>query len=60
MVGLILEIILIITCCFIVDLFTYKYIRYLDKKERDKLAKKESEYLKKLIADMNGGKKNAV
>ncbi len=60
MLGLILEIILIIVCCFMVDLFTYKYIRYLDKKERDKLAKKESEYLKKLIAEMNEGKENAV
>lgn len=54
---LILEIIVIIVACFMVDLFTYKYIRYLDKKEREKLAKKETEYLKKLIKEMNEEKK---
>lgn len=50
---MILEIIVIIMACFMVDLFTYKYIRYLDKKERAKLAKKETEYLKSLIGEMN-------
>lgn len=54
---LILEIIVIIMACFMVDLFTYKYIRYLDKKEREKLAKKETEYLKQLIKEMNEEKK---
>lgn len=50
---MILEIIIIIMACFMVDLFTYKYIRYLDKKERAKLAEKETEYLKSLIDEMN-------
>lgn len=54
---LILEIIVIIMACFMVDLFTYKYIRYLDKKERKKLAKKETEYLKQLMKEMNEEKK---
>lgn len=54
---LILEIIVIIMACFMVDLFTYKYIRYLDKKEREKLAKKETEYLKQLMKEMNEEKK---
>lgn len=54
---LILEIIVIIMACFMVDLFTYRYIRYLDKKEREKLAKKETEYLKQLMKEMNEDKK---
>lgn len=54
---LILEIIVIIIACFMVDLFTYKYIRHLDKKERNKLAKKETEYLKQLMKEMNEEKK---
>lgn len=54
---LILEIIIIIMACFMVDLFTYRYIRYLDKKEREKLAKKETEYLKQLMKEMNEEKK---
>lgn len=53
MLVLILEIIVFALICFIIDLFTYKYIRYLDKKERKKLAEKETEYLKSLINEMN-------
>lgn len=56
---MILEIIIIIMACFMVDLFTYKYIRYLDKKERAKLAEKETEYLKSLIDEMNEEKEES-
>lgn len=48
----IFEIIIIVMLCFIIDLFTYKYIRYLDKKERAKLAKKETEYLNEMLKKM--------
>lgn len=51
--NLILEIILIILSCFIVDLFTYAYIRKLDKKEREKLARRETEYLQNMIKELN-------
>lgn len=47
------EIVIIIVSYFLVDLFTYKYIRHLDKKERAKLAEKETKYLKDLIEKMN-------
>lgn len=53
MLNLILEIFIIILTCFLVDLFTYMFIRKLDKKERAKLAKKETEYLQNLIKEMN-------
>lgn len=56
MATLILEIILIVILVFIVDLFTYKWIRKIDKKEREKLAKKETEYLKKLWAEWDKNK----
>ena len=56
MLQLILEVIMIGFVVFLIDLFTYKYVRYLDKKERAKLAEKETEYLKKLIEEMNEGK----
>ena len=56
MLQLILEVIMIGFVVFLIDLFTYKYVRYLDKKERSKLAEKETEYLKKLIEEMNEGK----
>lgn len=56
MAILILEIILIVILVFMVDLFTYKWIRRLDKKERDKLTKKETEYLKKLWAEWEENK----
>lgn len=36
---------------FMVDLFTYKWIRKIDKKEREKLAEKETAYLKELWAE---------
>lgn len=49
---IILEIILIIFIVFITDLLTYKYVRFLDKKERTKLAEKETQYLKNLIKEM--------
>ena len=42
-----------------VDLFTYKYIRHLDKKERNKLAEKETEYLKRLMEEMNESPKGS-
>lgn len=48
----IFEIIIIVMLCFIIDLFTYKYIRYLDKKERAKLAKRETEYLNEMLKQM--------
>lgn len=48
MLNLIFEIVIIIMVVFIVDLITYKYIRRLDKKEREKLAEKETAYLKDL------------
>lgn len=50
---IIFEIIIIVLTCFLVDLFTYKYIRYLDKKERIKLTKRETEYLKEMLYEMN-------
>ena len=50
---IIFEIIIIVLTCFLVDLFTYKYIRYLDKKERIKLTKRETEYLQKMLNEMN-------
>lgn len=55
MLSLILELILIAMIVFIIDFITYKYIRFLDKKERVKLAKRETEYLQNLIKEMNGG-----
>ena len=55
MLSLILELILIAIIVFLVDFITYKYIRFLDKKERAKLAKRETEYLQNLIKEMNGG-----
>lgn len=58
MLTLIFEIIMMIFICFSVDLLTYKYIRYLDKKEREKLAKKESEYIKNLIEEMSTEKQS--
>lgn len=51
MATLILEIILIVMLVFMVDLFTYKWIRKIDKKEREKLAEKETAYLKELWAE---------
>lgn len=53
MLSLIFEIIIIIMTCFLVDLFAYAFIRRLDKKEREKLAEKETEYLQNLIKEMN-------
>lgn len=50
---IVFEIIIIVLTCFLVDLFTYKYIRYLDKKERIKLTKRETEYLQKMLNEMN-------
>ena len=48
---LIAEIIIVAVLVFIIDLFTYKWIRKLDKKEREKLAEKETAYLKELWAE---------
>lgn len=50
---IVFEIIIIVLTCFLVDLFTYKYIRYLDKKERIKLTKRETAYLQKMLNEMN-------
>lgn len=43
--GLILEIIILVFTVFLTDFFTYKLIRKIDRNERKKLAKKESEYM---------------
>lgn len=48
---LIAEIIIVAILVFLIDLFTYKWIRKLDKKEREKLAEKETAYLKELWAE---------
>ena len=53
---LIAEIIIVAVLVFIIDLFTYKWIRKLDKKEREKLAKKETAYLKELWAEFDAKK----
>lgn len=45
MLTLLLELILIVMICFITDLLTYKLIRKMDKKERQKLIKWETNYL---------------
>lgn len=55
MMSLILELIMIAIIVFLIDFLTYKYIRFLDKKERAKLAKKETEYIQKLLKEMNEG-----
>lgn len=48
---LIAEIVIVAILVFLIDLFTYKWIRKLDKKEREKLAEKETAYLKQLWAE---------
>ncbi len=48
---LIAEIVIVAILVFLIDLFTYKWIRKLDKKEREKLAEKETAYLKELWAE---------
>lgn len=53
---LIAEIVIVAVLVFLIDLFTYKWIRRLDKKERDKLAEKETAYLKKLWAELDAKK----
>lgn len=50
---LIAEIVIVAVLVFLIDLFTYKYIRKLDKKEREKLAEKETAYLKELWAELD-------
>ena len=50
---LIAEIIIVAVLVFIIDLFTYKWIRKLDKKEREKLAEKETAYIKELWAELD-------
>ena len=47
--AIIFEIVFIIFAVFLTDLLTYKYIRILDKKEREKLSKKENERIAELI-----------
>lgn len=51
MVMLLVELFCVAVVCMLVDLFTYKYIRHLDKKERKKLQAKETEYLKEMWAE---------
>lgn len=51
MVMLLVELFCVAVVCMLVDLFTYKYVRYLDKKERKKLQAKETEYLKEMWAE---------
>lgn len=53
---LIAEIIIVAVLVFLIDLFTYKWIRRLDKKEREKLADKETAYLKELWAELDAKK----
>ena len=53
---LIAEIIIVAILVFLIDLFTYKWIRKLDKKEREKLAEKETAYLKELWAEFDAKK----
>lgn len=53
MAMLIAEIIIVAILVFLIDLFTYKWVRRLDKKEREKLAEKETAYLKELWAEMD-------
>ena len=53
---LIAEIIIVAVLVFIIDLFTYKWIRKLDKKEREKLAEKETAYIKELWAELDAKK----
>lgn len=51
MAMLIAEIVIVAILVFLIDLFTYKWVRRLDKKEREKLAAKETAYLKELWAE---------
>lgn len=53
---LIAEIVIVAILVFLIDLFTYKWIRRIDKKEREKLAEKETAYLKELWAEMDAQK----
>lgn len=53
---LIVEIVIVAILVFLIDLFTYKWIRRLDKKEREKLAEKETAYLKELWAELDAKK----
>lgn len=53
---LIAEIVIVAILVFLIDLFTYKWIRKLDKKEREKLADKETAYLKELWAELDAKK----
>ena len=53
---LIAEIVIVAILVFLIDLFTYKWIRRLDKKEREKLADKETAYLKELWAELDAKK----
>lgn len=53
---LIAEIIIVAILVFLIDLFTYKWIRKIDKKEREKLAEKETAYLKELWAELDAKK----
>lgn len=53
---LIAEIVIVAILVFLIDLFTYKWIRKLDKKEREKLAEKETAYLKELWAELDAKK----
>ena len=50
---LIAEIVIVAILVFLIDLFTYKWIRKLDKKEREKLAEKETAYIKELWAELD-------
>lgn len=49
MLFLIIEIIFLIIIFFIEDYFVYKWIRKIDKKEREKINKMELEHLDKMI-----------
>ena len=49
MTQLFLEIITIVLVCITTDFLTYKFIRKLDKKERQKLQKWETDYLNKML-----------
>lgn len=47
--AIILEIIIIILLVFLTDLLTYKYIKFLDNRERKKLAQRENARIQELL-----------
>lgn len=50
--AIIIELFLIVILVFFTDILTYAYIRKLDKKEREKLAKRENKRIQELIEKM--------